>query len=274
MWLSSEVVEAKWGYSPGECAVSQLEALTVAFGGRVALDVPYLRLDGPQLVGLIGRNGSGKTTLLRVLAGLIQPTTGAMTTDGDDVAYVAQRQEQHRWMPLTVAEVLRMGRYRRLGLLGRLGRIDRACIADVTERLEIGHLLTEPFGSLSGGERQRVLIATALAAEAHTLLMDEPITGLDLPSQQIIMDIATEQRDAGRLVVMSTHHLDEARLCDRVLVMSNTIIADGPPDVALEPESLAEAFGRQVVRFDNDAVGGEASALMLDDCDPAEAVVR
>lgn len=224
--------------------VFRLDDMLVAFGNRVALRTGALTLAGGSTVAVMGPNGSGKTTLLRVLAGLIEPTAGEVTRAGTGaVAYVAQHQHQHPWMPLTVAEVLRMGRYRDRGLLGRLTIRDRQAVADAAARLGVDDLLGRPFGELSGGQRQRVLIAGALVGDATCLLLDEPITGLDLPSQRLILDIVDAERDRGRLVVLTTHHLDEARHCDRVLLLNGEVVADGPPEWTLTPDHLAAAFG-------------------------------
>lgn len=240
-----------------------LAGVTVAFDGRTALQMPPTSLSAGTLVGLIGPNGSGKTTLLRLLGGLIKPTSGTVKRhDGDrgGVAYVGQRQDQHSWMPLTAGEVLRMGRYGALGLLGRLTSTDRDIIGDAAARLDVEDLLSRPFGTLSGGQRQRVLIAKAIIQNATCLLLDEPITGLDFTSQEIILQVVGTERDRGRLVVLSTHHLDEAERCDRVLLLATTVIADGPPNVVLQPDPLSEAFGHRVL---TDADG--KSAILIDD---------
>ena len=220
-----------------------LDGVRVSFGHRAALDTGRLELAGGTSVAVMGPNGSGKTTLLRVLAGLQEPTEGRVIRHGAPVvAYVAQHQHQHGWMPLTVAEVIRMGRYRTRGLLRPLGRADRRAVDEAANRLEVSDLLDRPFGKLSGGQRQRVLMAGALTNEADCLLLDEPITGLDLPSQQLIVD-----RRRGRLVVLTTHHLEEAERCDRVLLLNSRVVADGRPDEVLIEAHLAEAFGPRLM---------------------------
>jgi ABC-type Mn2+/Zn2+ transport system ATPase subunit len=226
-----------------------LDEVRVAFGDRLALDTGNRTLEAATTVAVMGPNGSGKTTLLRVLAGLIEPAAGTVRTSGSrpTMAYVAQHQHQHAWMPLTVAEVLRMGRYRQRGLLGRLTRDDRRLVAEAADRLRVTDLLGRAFGELSGGQRQRVLMAGALANDADCLLLDEPITGLDLPSQRLILDIVDAERDRGRLVLLTTHHLDEARHCDRVLLLNTTVVADGTPDEVLVQDNLTAAFGPRVV---------------------------
>lgn len=235
--------------------------LTKRFGGHAALDGVDVSLHG-GLLTLLGPNGSGKTTFLRLLAGLVSPAAGRLGRHGASVAYVSQRHDHHQWMPLTGGEVLRMGRYRNHGLLGRLGPTDRRAITRAATRLEVGDLLDRRFGALSGGQRQRVLIAMALAVDADCLLLDEPITGLDLASQKVILDVVDQERDRGRLVVMSTHHLDEARECDRVIVLATQVVADGPPDTALKAEPLARAFGQRVLKLTD---GEHAETILLDD---------
>jgi len=225
-----------------------LDGVRVRFGHHLALDIDRLTLEAGTSVAVMGPNGSGKTTLLRVLAGLLEPTSGRLVTEGRPVvAYVAQHQHQHPWMPLTVAEVLRMGRYRDRGLFRPLRRADRQAIELVADRLEVTGLLGRPFGQLSGGQRQRVLMAGALANEADCLLLDEPITGLDLPSQRLILDVIESERDDGRLVVLTTHHLEEAERCDRVLLLNTRVVADGGPEQALAEEHLADAFGARLM---------------------------
>jgi ABC-type Mn2+/Zn2+ transport system ATPase subunit len=247
--------------------VFELDDVTVRFGRTLALETGRVHLEEGTTVALMGPNGSGKTTLLRLLAGLQKPTTGRLTTgESTTVAYVAQHQHQHRWMPLTVAEVVSMGRYRTLGLFGRLRRRDRELIEGSAARLGITGILTRPFSELSGGQRQRVLVAGALTNDARCLLLDEPITGLDLPSQQIILDVIAAERDLGRLVMISTHHLDEARQCDRVLLLNTSVVADGPPQKALTETNLARAFGSGAMTIVHHREGvDDARVVVVDD---------
>jgi ABC-type Mn2+/Zn2+ transport system ATPase subunit len=225
----------------------------VHYGPVVALAPTSLDLERGVAVALVGANGSGKTTLLSLLAGLTPATDGEVSVRGE-VAMVTQHRGHHRWMPLSVDEVLRMGRYRQHGLLGRLGQDDRRAIDEAAERLEVQHLRRRSFGDLSGGQQQRVLVAQALAARPDLLLLDEPITGLDLPSQLRILDVIAQHARSGGTVVFSTHHLAEARRADRVLLMAGCVLADGTPDEVLVPELLAEAFGGRVIRHDGSSI--------------------
>jgi ABC-type Mn2+/Zn2+ transport system ATPase subunit len=177
-------------------------------------------------------------------------------------------------MPLSVDDVLRMGRYGHRGLLGRMGAPDRAAIDAAAERLAVGDLRHRPFGDLSGGQRQRVLVAQALAAEPDLLLLDEPITGLDLPSQQRILELVAELTAGGTAVVLSTHHLGEARQTDQVVLLAGCILAAGPPAHVLEPGILAEAFGNRLVHGDGGHAVVDEHGHAHDDCPDPVAVAE
>lgn len=221
----------------------------VHYGPVVALAPTSFELDRGSTVALVGSNGSGKTSLLSLMAGLVTAEDGAIGVNGT-VAMVTQHRDHHRWMPLSVDEVLRMGRYQRRGLLGRIRREDRHCIDWAAELLEVTGLRRRSFSDLSGGQQQRVLVAQALAARPDLLLLDEPITGLDLPSQLRILDVIQQHAADGGAVVFSTHHLAEARRADRVMLMAGCVLADGAPGEVLIPRLLAEAFGGRLIRDD------------------------
>ena len=223
-----------------------LEGVTVHRGGRLALDAVSTSFPAGSSTALVGPNGSGKTTLLEVLAGLLAPATGQVRVPASRVALVTQAHE-HRWLPLTVAEVVRMGRFDGSPLPRRLRPADRAAIAEAVERLEVGNLLDRQVGELSGGQRQRALVAQALARQAPLLLLDEPITGLDLVSQERILGVVDAETAAGHTVVVTTHNLDEARHCGRVLVLDRRLVAEGTPDEVLTPAVLREAYGDRVL---------------------------
>ena len=251
--------------------VATASGVCVHYGAVVALAPSSLEIEAGTSTALVGPNGSGKSTLLGLLAGLVRPTAGSITLEpGRRVAFVGQHQHQHGWMPLSVEDVLRMGRYAERGLLGRLGAADRAAIDDAARRLDVVDLRRRPFGELSGGQRQRVLVAQALAAAPHLLLLDEPITGLDLASQERILDIIATETASGSAVVMSTHHLGEARRTDRVLLLAGCIVASGPPDEVLRPALLAEAFGNRLVRAGTEMLVVDEHGHAHDDCPDGE----
>jgi ABC-type Mn2+/Zn2+ transport system ATPase subunit len=237
----------------------RLDDVCVHYGATVALAPVSLELHAGTSIALVGSNGSGKTTLLSVLAGLVAPSAGEIERVAS-VAMVTQHHHHHRWMPLSVDEVLRMGRYRQRGLLGRIRAVDRDAITAAAELLEVSHLRTRAFGDLSGGQQQRVLVAQAIVADPELLLLDEPITGLDLPSQLRIIEVIEQHAASGGAVAFSTHHLAEARRADRVLVLAGCVLADGPPSEVLEPDLLAEAFGDRLLR-------SGAGAVLIDEHD-------
>lgn len=220
--------------------------LTVRYGRTVALDDLDFVLGTGSSTALVGANGSGKSTLLNVLAGLIEPTSGTLDPMPSRSAYVLQHTNQRSWIPLTAREVLSMARYPKRGRLGRLSAHDRKVIGDAADALDVTDLLDLQFGTLSGGQRQRVLVAQALAQEADLLLMDEPITGLDMPSQERILAVIDDQTSAGTTVVISTHHLEEAHHCDQVLVLANRLVAAGTPTEVLQPAVLRAAYEEHV----------------------------
>jgi manganese transport system ATP-binding protein len=161
-------------------------------------------------------------------------------------------------LPLSVREVVTMGRYASRGLFGRLGPGDRVAVDHALERLDIADLARRQLGALSGGQRQRVFVAQGLAQQADVLLLDEPVTGLDLVTQDRILDVVAEERDAGRAVILSTHDLAEASRADQLVLLAGRIVATGTPTEVLTEANLTAAYGGRMVRLP----GG---AVMLDD---------
>ena len=241
-----------------------LNDVKVSFGNRQVLDIDSMRFNSGAAVALMGSNGSGKTTLLRLLGGLLAPSSGDIRKDYEiTVGYVSQHHSPHAFMPMTVNEVLMIGRFRERGLLGRMRKVDRDAMDVAAERLKVADLRRRSFGQLSGGQRQRVLIASALASQSDCLLLDEPITGLDIPSQDIVLEVVDAERMRNKLVVLSTHHLSEARLCERIVLLKGAVIADGTPEQVLNEENMAAAFGANAVTRLEFGEGDEASSLLV-----------
>lgn len=229
---------------------ARLVDVSVRYDGLIALDRTTVSFAAGSSVALVGANGSGKSTVLKLLGRLIEPTTGSVErSPGIDASFIAQQHGHHDWMPLEVDDVLRMGCYRRRGLVGRVTRDDREEIQQVADRLGVTDLLRRSFSELSGGQRQRVLVAQALIGAPGLLLLDEPITGLDIPSQETILAIVAEEVERGTTVVFSTHHLEEAARADRVMLLAGCLIADGTPESVLQPHHLAHAFGGRIVEI-------------------------
>ncbi len=243
----------------------RLDDVSVVYGDKRALDHVTMSIPAGRSLALIGPNGSGKSTLLNVIAGLVVPTSGTVGPRPiPAVAYVLQHHHRAHWLPLTAREVLRMGRFHKHGLFGRLGSTDRAIMAAAAERMSVADLLDQTFDTLSGGQRQRVLVAQALAQEPRILLMDEPITGLDLTSQRSILDLIEAETERGTTVVITTHHLDEARHCDNVALLAGRLVALGPPDEVLAEDTLRLVFGGRVLG-DHATHQHDTHLLVLDD---------
>ena len=223
-----------------------LEDLTVRFDHVTALEGVTHTFEPGTATAVIGINGSGKTTMLECLAGLQKPTSGRISGMSENLAYVCQHLPAC-WMPITAGEVMAMGRYRKRGLLGRLRGDDRAAMREAGEQLHVNQFSNRSFGELSGGQQQRVRIAQVLAGEPDVIMLDEPVTGLDIPSQERILDVIEEYSSRGAIVIITTHHLDEARHCDSVMLMANRLVASGTPDEMLTEQRLREAFGDRLL---------------------------
>lgn len=227
----------------------------------MALQVDELDLAAGAVSALVGPNGSGKSTLLHAIAGLLDPVRGAVEVLGQRpvdarrrVAYVLQAVAVTEHLPITVGEVVAMGRYASLGVLGRTSAADRELVARAIDRLELGDLVRRHLGELSGGQRQRALVAQALAHDADVLLLDEPVTGLDLASMARIQQVIAEERAAGRAVVVATHDLAEAQAADHAVLLAGRVVRAGAPLDVLTASSLAEAYGGRLLRLDGDTV--------------------
>ncbi len=243
--------------------VVEVEDLTVRFDDVTALDRVTHTFEPGTATAVMGVNGSGKTTMLECLAGLQQPTAGRVSGTSRSLAYVCQHPPAS-WMPITAGEVLAMGRYGKRGLLGRLRAEDRAAMRTAGEQLKVNQLSSQSFGDLSGGQQQRVRIAQALAGQPDVVLLDEPVTGLDIPSQERIQEVIDEYTSRGAVVIITTHHLDEARHCDSVMLLANRLVASGPPDEMLTEDRLREAFGDRLLGDHADHDHGQ-DMIVLDD---------
>lgn len=227
-----------------------LDCVCVRYGDIEALHDVTLRIPRGVSVAVIGPNGSGKSTLLGVLSGLVRVSSGTATVLGDAVpprrgrvAHVLQETAVRPEVPMTVAETVRLGTYAELGLLRRPSAAVRDRIRTAVDRLEVADLLDRQLPELSGGQRQRVLIAQGLVQDADLLLLDEPVAGLDVTSQRIILDVIASERARGRTIITTTHDIGSAAQADLVVLVATDVIAAGPPDEVLTPEHLSRAFG-------------------------------
>lgn len=231
----------------------EIEALSVRYGTRVALANVCLCCRRGEMVGLLGPNGSGKSTLLKSVLGLVPESAGHVSLDGERltgprmkarVGYVPQRNDVDWDFPINVEDVVLMGCQGRLGLFGRPGRVERAATYAALERMRMATHRRAQIGELSGGQQQRVFLARALAQGGDTLLLDEPLSGVDANTQDEVLDVLDELRGAGYAIVMATHDLPlAARVCDEVCLLGNRVVACGPPASVLTPAALTATFG-------------------------------
>ena len=224
--------------------------MTLIREGKTVIDTSDFDIPEASTVAIIGPNGSGKSSLLHAIAGLLPIDSGELNVLGSapkeavsQVAYVLQHLPITPGMPLSVREFVQMGRYSTLGILGRLRRSDRERVRDAMERLDVEDLAERQMANLSGGQRQRAFVAQALAQDHTILLLDEPLTGLDVPSARVIDDIIHLEPEQGCTVVYTTHDLDEAQSADYVILTAGRVIAWGKPEEVLTSAHLTEAYG-------------------------------
>lgn len=237
-----------------------LRAVDVSFAyggrGRRALDAVSLHVPRGPIVGLLGPNGSGKTTLIRILAGLLTPQAGQVLLDDHPIRgmtrlAIARRialvpQDTHSIFDFSVLDLVLMGRYPHLSTLALESADDVAMAREALAVTGTAAFETRRFSQLSGGERQRVVIASALAQAGEALLLDEPTASLDLGYQlEIAALLRRLNHDRRTTVLLSTHDLNlAAALCDRVVLLKDgSVVADGPTESTLTPETIAVTYG-------------------------------
>lgn len=233
--------------SPRPPALS-VSGLTVDLGGRRVLSDVDLTVGAGELVGLIGPNGAGKTTLLRAVLGLVRRRAGTVTVCGHPVdsrriGYVPQRHEFAWDFPVSVRDAVLSGLTGSLGWLRRPRLEHQRAVEQALVRAGMDDLATRPVGELSGGQRQRVLVARALALRPELLLLDEPFTGLDMPTQEVLTDLFRTLAGEGEALLMTTHDLVAARSeCDRLVLVNRTVIASGTPAALSDPDPWIRTF--------------------------------
>jgi manganese/iron transport system ATP-binding protein len=236
----------------------RLGHLTVRYNGRLpALEDISFTLPRGERVAVVGPNGAGKSTLFKVIAGVLAPTSGRVEVYGHCpnehicIAYVPQRSQVDWSFPVTVADVVMMGRVGRLGLLRWPRRRDWEIVSESLRLVDMAEMADRQIGELSGGQQQRVFIARALAQEAEILLMDEPLTGLDLPTQEALFRILDQLRERKVTVMVATHDLNQAAdRFDRLILLNRRLIAMGRAAEVLTPAHLAAAYGGQITMLE------------------------
>ena len=235
---------------------------------QYALEDVSFQVERGEQIAVVGPNGAGKSTLFKLIVGVLKPSQGKVLMCGHEpdrhtcIAYVPQRSQIDWSFPATVEDVVMMGRIGRMGLLSRPRRRDWEFVRASLARVNASHLAKKQIGELSGGQQQRVFIARALAQEAELLLLDEPLSGLDVPSQQSIFEILASLRPDGVTVLVATHDLNlAAERFDRVMLLNRRIVSFDRGQAVLTAENLLAAYGGHVHR-----IGQDNAMLLADSC--------
>ena len=238
----------------GSVAV-RMTGVSAGYGDRVALADVTLSIPAGSLLAVIGPNGAGKSTLLKAIAGLLEPFSGSIEVLGGPpgrearrIAYVPQAEVVDWAFPVTVEDVVMMGRVPLIGVGRRASAVDHAAVADALRTVGMGDAVDRQVGKLSGGQRRRVFLARAIAAQPDLYLLDEPVTGVDATTQEDLMDVLEAEVRSGRTVVATTHDLAcAAQRFHQAAFVNGRVVATGPANIVLDPGLLAATYGGHVI---------------------------
>ncbi len=254
--------------------VLETTSLGVHFEQRSALEGVNLTFDAAETVSLLGPNGAGKSTLLKVLSGMLPATHGAVTIDGHPVhrgirrvIYVPQRTSVDWTFPVSVLDVVLMARAPYRSRWIPFGDTDKKAARRALTQVGMDRLENVQIGALSGGQQQRVFLARALVQQGEVYLLDEPFAGVDVPTQELLVDLFGHLREQGRTVIYATHDLAQAaRSSDRIVLLNRRVIAAGPPDLVMTAANLRATFGGEaIIPFDLAAVQSEPARSVVGD---------
>jgi len=247
--------------------ILDISKLEVRYNGHPALEDISFHLHAGERVAVVGPNGAGKSTLFKVVAGVLPPGKGEVKIYGSRpgghvcIAYIPQRTQVDWKFPVTVGDVVMMGRSAILGPLRWPKMHDREAVRAALVTVELTALAHHQISELSGGQQQRMFIARALAQEAELMLLDEPLNGLDTPAQESLLKLLDALRDRKVTVMIATHNLDQAsRYFDRILLLNQKIIGFGLPGEVLSTDKLRQAYAGRY-----QSINGE-DLLTVDDC--------
>jgi len=231
----------------------ELKDVSYAYGAVPAVEDVSLTVDEGDYLGLVGPNGSGKSTLLKIALGILEPDEGEACLfgesagefdDGERIGYVSQNATKvDNRMPITVKEVVRMGRYPRVGRR-RFSAEDKLAVEDAMKKTGVDDLSSRRVTQLSGGQRQRVFIARALAAEADLLALDEPTVGVDAESREGFYDLLRDLNDDGMTIILIEHDIGVVtEYADEIACINRRLYFHGDPLDFEESDALTKAYG-------------------------------
>ncbi len=240
-----------------------VEDVTVTYNnGNVAIYDASFRLTAGTICALVGINGSGKSTLFKAIMGFLTPAKGRVRIDGEPVtasqkknrvAYVPQAEDVDWSFPVSVWDVVLMGRYGHMNFLRIPRAEDKRLAEESLRRVQMWDFRDRQIGELSGGQKKRVFLARALAQQGRVILLDEPFTGVDVKTEAAIIDLLRELRAAGHIILVSTHNLGSVpEFCDQAVIINRTVLACGPIAETFTEANLAKAFGGVLRHFNFD----------------------
>ena len=256
----------------------RVQDVTVTYrNGHTALRDASFEIPAGTVTALVGVNGAGKSTLFKAIMGFVPASKGQIELLGrtvkqalkeNMVAYVPQAEEVDWTFPVLVEDVVMMGRYGHMGFLRCPAAADHSAVDEALDRVNMQEFRHRQIGELSGGQRKRVFLARALAQEGKVILLDEPFTGVDVQTEDQIIELLRELREEGRVMLVSTHNLGSVpEFCDRTVLVKGTVLNYGPTETTFTPENLKEAFGGVLRHF---TLGG---ADLHDDGDPRQVTI-
>ncbi|MGI0493439.1 metal ABC transporter ATP-binding protein [Alkalinema pantanalense CENA528] len=230
----------------------EVHQLGVNYRGVKGLESVTFQVSPGQLVGVVGPNGAGKSTMLKALLGLVPVASGKvhyctcpLHQQLEKVAYVPQRSQIDWDYPITVQNVVMLARTRKLGWFRGPGRSTQERVRVALEQVGMWDLRDRRIGNLSGGQQQRVFLARALAQEAEIFLFDEPFTGVDAVTEEILFTVFDQLRRSGKILLISSHEWGHSlHQLDRMLLLNQRLIADGTPEQVMTQDNLKHAYGR------------------------------
>ncbi len=249
--------------------ILDVQHLSVNYDGRAALEDITFHLHTGERVAVVGPNGAGKSTLFKVVSGVMPPTSGEVKISGFGprghicIAYVPQRSQVDWRFPASVADVVMMGRIGRVGFFRWPRRRDWDTVHAALEAVDMNSMANRQIGELSGGQQQRTFLARAMAQQAELVLMDEPLNGLDTPSQEAILSLLDKLRQQKITIMVATHNLGQAAShFDRVMLLNHRLVRFGPPQEVLTSENLLRAYGGHAQLIQ----GADGKTTLADSC--------
>ena len=245
----------------------EVENASIGYGEKIIMRDLSFQVPHGARVAVVGPNGAGKSTLFKALVGILPLKSGRILIHGeslgthkDCVAYVPQREDVDWRYPVTVSDVVMMGRFGQIGWWSQPSKTDKQIVRKSIEQMGITDLAELSIGQLSGGQQQRAFLARALAQEPHILLMDEPFTGVDATTQEVTFGLLDHLREKVVTAIISTHDLNlAASRFDLVLLINHRLIAFGTPQQVFTRENLDSAFGNSLLIMEN-------GMMLVDEC--------